>query len=204
MREPTDEWLAFARGYRAKSRKQRAAALADLNTGQRESLLQAWEALGLDRAAALPDYQAAKSWVWVVPGAFLALSGLFFLLPAPGPLSAQAVAGAAILGLGLVFIGPLWRLITRSFSPTGARSLRVVLVVALLMTLVIAAPQPPNTPTPQAQASRRQSQSPPARSARQAPVTVMARDLFAAYEANEVAADRQYKGKRLMVAGAVV
>jgi hypothetical protein len=53
--------------------------------------------------------------------------------------------------------------------------------------------------TPAVEAASTSESAPPAPAA----IQISARDLFAAYDANEVAADGQYKGKQLEVTGAV-
>jgi hypothetical protein len=136
---PTDEWLAFARQFQAKSRKQRATAVAALDERQRESLLQAWESLGFDRDTALPK---KRSWGAAdVPGFTLACIGLYALLTAQAPFSPQATWAAGLTGIGLLLIGPLWRLASRALPSKFRGTVARMTAMALLAAVVFAGAQ---------------------------------------------------------------
>lgn len=80
-----------------------------------------------------------------------------------------------------------------------------IAIAAFVVLAIYVASQAPSRPKPSPGYSAPSTEPPPlAAGGEVAPISVQAAELYADYDANEVAADNEYKGKRMSITGTVV
>lgn len=111
-----------------------------------------------------------------------------------------------LLIIGIIFLPIIfvWFLLRKGYSTTA----RVIGFGWLVLSFILATSGSKNEPRPVASEPTAQHQTVPAEPEPQAPpaevaMEVTARDLAAAYDANEVAADQKFKGKTVLISGRV-
>lgn len=147
--------------------------------------------------ATLPNAPVKAAWI------SLAVVWLCFLLPIPGiglfigwPLNLVAfIIAIVVMTKGRTTQGLMQLLASLVISPI------IYFIGLAIMAAAVTAPAYSEY-TEKAQAAQ-EAMADTESTADEGAITVTARQLFQAYEANEVAADQQYKGKQLAVEGSV-